>query len=143
MPLRARTAAQETVVTDTQLADQIRALAAGEAAASDSRATRRRRNEEESPRTPFGQDHGAARHTSGPDVASAKQPDGKDRIVLLPLDVGKPESYEIWRRSALAAVAFRAGVDPVAMEYIAEIDNPQRTDSQLADAAQKLPMRPL
>ena len=60
---RTYTAAQGTVVTDVRLADQIRALAAGEAAASDSRAARRRRNEEESPRTPFGQDHGAARQT--------------------------------------------------------------------------------
>ena len=66
-------------------------------------------------------------------------PDGKDRIVLLPLDVGKPETYENWRWSAQAAVACRAGVDPVAMEYIAEIDNPQRSDAQLAGAAQKLP----
>ena len=42
---RARTAAQGTVVTDVQLADQIRALAAGETVASDPRAARRRKNE--------------------------------------------------------------------------------------------------
>ena len=136
---RTRTAAQGTVVTDAQLADQIRALVAGETATSDPRTTRRRRNEEESPRTPFGQHHGAAQQTNGPDEASAKLPDGRDRLVLLPLDVGKPETYENWRRSAQAAVACRAGVDPVAMEYIAEIDNPQRSDAQLAGAAQKLP----
>ena len=53
---------------------------------------------------------------------------------LLPLDVGKPEAYENWRRSAQAAVACRAGVDPVAMEYIAEIDNQQRLGAQLAGA---------
>ena len=136
---RTRTAAQGTVVTDAQLADQIRALAAGEAATSDSRATRRRRYEEESPRTPFEQDHGAAQQPGGPDVVSAKLQDGKDRIALLSLDAGKHETYENCRRSAQAAVACRAGVDPVAMEYIAEIDNPQRSDAQLAGAAHKVP----
>ena len=60
-------------------------------------------------------------------------------MALLPLDVGKPGAYENWRRSAQAAVACRAGVDPVTMEYIAEIDNPQRSDAQLAGAAQKVP----
>ena len=136
---RTRNTAQGTSVTDVQLAAQIRALAAGEAATSDSRATRRRRCEEESPRTPFAQGRGAAPQTGGAEVASAKLADGKDRIVLLPLDVGKPEAYENWRRSAQAAVACRAGVDPVAMEYIAEVDNPHRADAQLADAAQKVP----
>ena len=142
---RAYPAAQGTSVTDARLADQIRALAANETVATNetvtaaSRATRRRRGEEESPRTPFAQDHGAARYPSRNDLASARLPDGKDRIVLLPLDVGKPETYENWRRSAQAAVACRAGVDPVAMEYIAEIDNPQRSDAQLAGAAQKVP----
>ena len=43
---RAHTAAQGTVVTEAQLANQIRALVAGEVATSDFRATRRRRNEE-------------------------------------------------------------------------------------------------
>ena len=133
--VRARNAAQGTSVTDVQLAAQIRALAAGEAATSDSRATRRRRCEEESPRTPFAQGRGAAPQTGGAEVASAKLADGKDRIVLLPLDVGKPEAYENWRRSAQAEVACRAGVDPVAMEYIAEVDNPHRADAHLADAA--------
>ena len=71
-------------------------------------------------------------------MVSAKLLDGKDRIVLLPLDVGKPETYKNWRRSAQAAVACRAGVDPVAMEYIAEIDNQHRSDAQLAEAAQKV-----
>ena len=36
-------------------------------------------------------------------------------------------------------MACRAGVDPVAIEYIAEIDKPQRSDAQLADAAHKVP----
>ena len=131
-------AARGASVTDVQLAAQIRALTAGEAATSDSRATRRRRCEEESPRTPFAQGRGAAQQTSGADATSAKLPGGKDRVVLLPLDVGKPEAYENWRRSAQAAVACRAGVDPVAMEYLAEIDNPHRADAQLADAAQQV-----
>ena len=63
---RTRTAAQGTVVTDAQLADQIRALVAGEQATSDPRTTRRRRYEEESPRTPFEQGHEAAQQASGP-----------------------------------------------------------------------------
>ena len=91
---RTRTAAQGTVVTDAQLADQIRALVAGEPASSDPRATRRRRYEEESPRTPFEQDHGAAQQKGGHDVVSAKLQDGKGRIVHLPLDIGKPETYK-------------------------------------------------
>ena len=91
---RTRTAAQGTVVTDAQLADQIRALVAGEPATSGLRTTRRRRYEEESPRTPFEQDRGAAQQASGPDAVSAKLLDGKDRIVLLPLDVGKLETNE-------------------------------------------------
>ena len=87
---RAYPVVQGTSVTDVRLADQIRALAAGETVTSASRETRRRRLEEESPRTPFAQDHGAERHPSGPDAAITKLPDGKGRIVLLPLDVGKP-----------------------------------------------------
>ena len=44
--------------------------------------------------------------------------------MLLPLDVGMPSAYENWRWSAQASVACRAGVDPVAMEYVAEVDGP-------------------
>ena len=58
---------------------------------------------------------------------------------MLPLDVGTPEGYENWRRSTQAAVACREGVDPVAMEHVAGIDNPQRADTHLANAAQKVP----
>ena len=75
--VRARNAAQGTSVTDVQLAAQIRALAAGEAATSDSRAMRRRRCEEESPRTPFAHGRGAAQNTSGADATTTKLPDGK------------------------------------------------------------------
>ena len=77
-------------------------MVSGEAGASALRATRRRRDEEDSPRTPLANGHGAAQQTSGPDATSAKVTDVKDRIVLLPLDVGRPDAYENWRRNAQA-----------------------------------------
>ena len=115
--------------------DQAYALGAGETATPAAR-MRRRREEEDSPRTPFTQDHGAAQRA---DAVSTKLQDGKDRIALLPLDLDKPEAYENWRRSTQAAVACRAGMDAVAMEYLTEIDNPQSTDAQLSSAAKKVP----
>ena len=64
----------------------------GETLTPASRAKGRRRLEDEPPRTTFAQDHGAARSPGGNDLANAKQPDGKDRIAVLPIDVGKPEA---------------------------------------------------
>ena len=83
---RTHAASKGTFVTDVQIAGQIRAMAAGEAAAAASCATKRR--------TPPAQDHDAAQHTSGPDAASAKLPGGKDRIAPRPLNAGRPKAYE-------------------------------------------------
>ena len=134
-----RNAQQGTRVTDVRLANQVRALVVGGAETTAPRAARRRREEEESPRTPIMQHQGTAQRQARGDEAGTKVADGKDRIFLRALDAGKPEAYDNWRRSAQAAVACRAGVEPVAMEYLAEIDNPRRTDAELTAIAKQVP----
>ena len=129
---------------DVGLADQVRALVGGEAGSSALPAARRRREDEpQEPHTPTRQQRQGAAHQQARSAeagahADTKLADGK--IVLRALDVGKPEAYDNWRRSAQAAVACRAGVDPVAMEYLAEIDNPLRSDAEVAAVAKRVPM---
>ena len=122
-----------TRVDDAQLASQIRALV-GTTESTQPPATRKRKEGDGSPRTSIDARPAADQLQAGSSGAATGA-----AITLRPLNVGKPESYENWRKGAQAAVACRAGVDQVAMDYLAEIDNPQRPNEELVAAVKQVP----
>ena len=62
----------------------------------------------------------------------------QEKMTLRPLNTGRPEAYENWRRATLAAVACRAGGDPMVMKYIEKIDDQDVPTEELGAAAQEL-----